>query len=84
VSQNRAALQFAPAGTGEAIQPGPTNPAPTGISINAAATNLQAAQPAITVNPSGTGLSTTQNAGGGAAHNNLPPWLAVNFIIRYQ
>lgn len=81
---NAGSTQFAPAGTGEAIQPGPTNPAPTGISINAAATNLQAAQPAITVNPSGTGLSTTQNAGGGAAHNNLPPWLAVNFIIRYQ
>ena len=38
----------------------------------------------VTLNPSGTGLSTTQNAGGGAAHNNLPPYLQINFIIKYQ
>jgi microcystin-dependent protein len=40
--------------------------------------------PAVGVNASGTGLSTTQNAGGGAAHNNLPPYVGINFIIRYQ
>jgi microcystin-dependent protein len=38
----------------------------------------------ISINASGTGLSTTQNAGGGAAHNNLPPYLSINFIIKYQ
>ena len=27
---------------------------------------------------------TLQNAGGGAAHNTLPPFVAINFIIRYQ
>ena len=30
-----------------------------------------------------TGISI-QSAGGGAAHNNMPPYLAFNFIIRYQ
>ena len=75
---------FTPVGGGEAIQPGPTNYAATGISINAAATGLQAAQPAITVAASGTGLSTTQNAGSGAALSIVPPFIAINFIIRFQ
>ena len=39
---------------------------------------------AVSLNASGTGLSTTQNAGSGAAFNVVPPFFAVNFIIRYQ
>jgi microcystin-dependent protein len=31
----------------------------------------------------GTGI-TLQNTGSGAAHNNMPPWLGINFIIKYQ
>jgi microcystin-dependent protein len=55
------------------------------VSITPAATGLQASQPAITVNPANTGLTTTQaNTGGGAAHNTLPPFLTINFVIRYQ
>ena len=73
-----------PPGSGELMQPGPTNYAPTGISINAAATGLQAAQPIITVNPSGTGLSTTQPVGSGAAVPTIPLYLQINFIIRFQ
>ena len=46
--------------------------------------NTDAQTSAISIQASGTGLSTTQNAGGGAAHNNLPPYLQINFIIRYQ
>jgi microcystin-dependent protein len=53
------------------------------VTINAAATGLQAAQPAITVTPSGTGLSTTQNVGSGTPFNVVPPFVAVNFIIRF-
>jgi microcystin-dependent protein len=31
----------------------------------------------------GTGI-TVQNTGSGAAHDNMPPWLGINFIIKYQ
>ena len=81
---NAGTTLFTPVGGGEAIQPGPTNYAATGISINGAVTNLQAAQPAITVNASGTGLSTTQNVGSGTPIPTVPPWLAIYFIVRYQ
>ena len=54
------------------------------VSIVAAGTGLQAANANVSLNASGTGLSTTQNAGGGASHNNLPPFLGVNFIVKYQ
>ena len=39
---------------------------------------------AVSLNASGTGLSPTSNAGSGGAHNNMPPFLSVNFIIKYQ
>jgi microcystin-dependent protein len=48
--------------------------------------NLANAQPAITVastTPTGP-TATGNNTGGGAAHNNLPPYLSINFIVRYQ
>jgi microcystin-dependent protein len=38
---------------------------------------------AVSINASGTGLSTTQNAGSGSAVPITPPYLAINFIIRY-
>ena len=54
------------------------------VTVNPAGTGLQAANANVSLNASGTGITTTQNAGGGAAHNNLPPYLQINFIIRYQ
>ena len=39
------------------------------------AVNIGNAQPAITVNA---------NTGGGAAHPNIPPYVAIYFIVRYQ
>ena len=50
--------------------------AATGISIQAAATGIP------NTNSAATGV-TTQNAGSGGAHNNLPPYLAINMIIRF-
>ena len=41
-------------------------------------------------NPASTGISiqggaaNIQNAGGGAAHNNMPPYTVIGFIMRYQ
>ena len=46
--------------------------------------NTDTQQPGVTVAASGTGLSTTQNAGSGAPFNVVPPFFAVNIIIRYQ
>jgi microcystin-dependent protein len=60
-----------------------TSTASPTVTIGVGAANIQPTQPTITVTASGTGLSTTNNAGGGGAHNNMPPYLGVNFIIRY-
>lgn len=62
------------------------------VSIGTGYANLDSRQPAITVDNRQPGVYTdsrqpavyTQNAGGGAAHNNLPPYLGINFIIKYQ
>lgn len=54
------------------------------VTVGAASANLATANANISLNASGTGLSTTQNAGGGGAHNNMPPYVCVNFVIRYQ
>jgi microcystin-dependent protein len=64
---------------------GNTAAAATGISLGYSGTGIgiQAANANISLGYSGTGLSTTQNTGGGAAHNNMPPYLCLYFIIRY-
>ena len=65
-----------------------TGAAATGVSIAAAGTGIQPASAgAITVSTGSAGAITTTVAastGGGKAHDNMPPWLGVNFIIRYQ
>jgi microcystin-dependent protein len=52
--------------------------APLTANTGAAKTNLT-----VGISASGTGLTTTQNnTGGGGAHENRPPYLAINFIIK--
>ena len=64
-----------------------TSNAMTGITIQAVGNlggSTDSQTPGVGVNASGTGLSTTQNAGSGAAFNVVPPFVAINFIVRYK
>ena len=56
------------------------------VTVNPAATNLQAAgnDPVTVVANSAGAITVAANTGGGKAHDNMPPWLGVNFIIRFQ
>jgi microcystin-dependent protein len=54
------------------------------IAIDTGNASIQGANANISIDASGTGLSTTQNAGGGLSHPNMPPFLAINLIIRFQ
>jgi microcystin-dependent protein len=56
----------------------------TGISIQGAGTGIQAANANISLNASGTGLSTTQSVGSGTPLSVVPPYVALNYIIRFQ
>lgn len=57
----------------------------TGIGIYAAGTGvtIQAAAQSCSANAVGTGISIQAN-GSNTAHNNMPPYIAMNMIIRYQ
>ena len=56
-----------------------------GVSVGSGNANIQAANATVTLAAAATGITATNaNTGGGAAHNNLPPYLAINFIVRYQ
>lgn len=57
---------------------------PIAVSVAASGANIGAANANVSLNASGTGLSTTQNAGGAGPHNNMPPFIGINFIIRFQ
>lgn len=54
------------------------------IGISAGYANLAVADPAITVAASGTNLSTTNTAGSGNPIPTMPPFIGVNFIIKFQ
>lgn len=72
------------AGGGGGTAGSTTGTAQPAITVNAAAANIQAAQPVITVAPAVGSASTTNSIGSGTAHNTLPPYIDINFIIRYQ
>jgi microcystin-dependent protein len=70
-----------------ALAPGAVlvNAAATGISIQAAATGIsvQTATSGVSVQSASSGASIVNAAqGGGLAHNNMPPTMMVNFIMR--
>jgi microcystin-dependent protein len=62
----------------------PSNAPGVNVTVNAAGANLQAANANISLDASGTNLSTTQNTGSGSAVSVIPPYVCVNFIIRFQ
>ena len=80
-------VNIQPGSGGNMSNTGSTGASGTGISIQAAGNlggNTDAQTSAVSLNASGTGLSATNANGGGAAHNNLPPYQQINFVIRFQ
>jgi hypothetical protein len=61
-----------------------TSAAQPAMTVNPAATGLQAASANVSLNASVTGLSTTQNTGAGTPISIVPLFAALNFVIRYQ
>lgn len=86
VKQGAGTAGLTPGGVFPIAGSGNTDPAPTGIGIQAAATNLQAAGgDAVTVNATTpSGPTVTGPVGSGTPITTVPPFLAINFIIRYQ
>lgn len=72
------------AGGGGGTSTSNTGAAQPAITVSPAVTGLGAAQPAITVNSANIPAGNTGNTGSGTPHNNIPPFLILNFIIRYQ
>jgi microcystin-dependent protein len=63
----------------------PTDARATGITgTNTGTANLDTKQPAINLVAGGTNLSHTENAGGGTAFNVVSPFVALNYIVRFQ
>ena len=48
------------------------------------AVHIDTQQPAVHIDTQQPAITVAANTGGGAAHNNLPPYLSVNFIIKFQ
>ena len=88
---------YATLGGGVNIQPGSggnmsntgnTGASGTGITIDAVGNlggNTDAQTSSVSIVAASAGAITVNpTTGGGAAHNNMPPWLGINFIIRFQ
>jgi microcystin-dependent protein len=90
-------FQSTGAGFGQFLPPSPaqsggatgfnTSVSGTGISIQGSGTGIQAAYANINGNvttSAGTGINATGTSGSGAAMSIVPPYIELNFIIRYQ
>lgn len=56
----------------------------TGISIQTGNANIQPANANLFNNNALTGITATNATAAGVAHNNLPPYITMNFIVRYK
>lgn len=70
---------------GAQLQTGATAYATTGITIqlNSASISFSGVTSSVSLVASGTNLSTTQNAGGGTPLSVVPPFVALNYIIKF-
>jgi microcystin-dependent protein len=75
----------APAGSGWGFTTQRTDSQQPPVHINAAATGIGATDSrstGVSILASATSIGI-QNAGGGAAHNIMPPYIQINFMVKY-
>jgi microcystin-dependent protein len=72
----------AAAGSGATLVTATTSTAQPNVTVAASGANIGAQNASITLNPSGTGLSTTQPTGSGTPMTIVPQWVALNYVIR--
>ncbi len=76
---------FSLGASGYTTQAGRTDMQQPTVTVTAGAAVISSNNANVSINSNVTGIAAlTSSVGGGLPHTNLPPWLALNFIVRYQ